>query len=295
MANRFWWGQKRGEKKIHWLGKKKLCRLKSEGGIGFCDLKLFNKALLARQGWWLLQNPSSLVFRMLKAKYFPNSSFLDALIPVNASFIWRSICESKIVLQEGLRWRVGTGEKIKIWDDKWLPSCSTYQVISPRSFLDDFATVDKLICRDTMTWDSDILERLFLPRDVEAIKSIPLSLCRPSDILIWMGTKRGDFSVRSAYHILLNQSHAAEASSSSSSRGQIQRGGRLFGLCQCNPKSSFSFGVLVKRFCLPKPICLTKGFHKHIRAYGVGMKPKLWAIFFGVASLLKGCGKQAQP
>jgi hypothetical protein len=88
MANRFWWGQKRGEKKIHWLGKQKLCRLKSEGGIGFRDLKLFNKALLARQGWWLLQNPSSLVLRMLKAKYFPNSSFLDALIPVNASFIW---------------------------------------------------------------------------------------------------------------------------------------------------------------------------------------------------------------
>jgi hypothetical protein len=225
MANRFWWGQKRGEKNIHWLGKHKLCRLKSEGGIGFLDLKLFNKALLARQGWRLLQNPSSLVFKMLMAKYFPNSSFLDALIPVNASFIWRSICEFKIVLQEGLRWRVGTGEKIKIWGDKWLPSCSTYQVISPRSFLDDSTTVDKLICKDTMTWDADILERLFLPQDVEAIKSIPLSLRRPFDILIWTGTKRGDFSVRSAYHMLLNQSHAVEASSSSSSsRGQIQRG-----------------------------------------------------------------------
>jgi hypothetical protein len=59
---------------------------------------------------------------------------------------------------------VGTdGEKIKIWGDKWLPSCSTYQVISPRSFLDDSTTVDKLICRNTMTWDSDLLERLFLP------------------------------------------------------------------------------------------------------------------------------------
>ena len=126
MANRFWWGQKRGERKIHWLSKQKLIRIKSEGGIGFCDLKLFNKALLARQGWRLLQNPSSLVFRILKAKYFPHTSFLDASIPVNASFIWRSICEAKSVLQDGLSWRVGTGEKIKIWGDKWLPNNSMY-------------------------------------------------------------------------------------------------------------------------------------------------------------------------
>ena len=53
---------------------------------------------------------------------------------------------------------MGIGEKIKIWGDKWLPSNSTYQVVSPRSSLDGPATVDQLICRDTMTWDADLLE-----------------------------------------------------------------------------------------------------------------------------------------
>ncbi len=86
--------------------------------------------------------------------------------------------------------------------------------------MDAPATVDQLICSDTMTWDVDLLDRVFLPRDVEAIKSIPLSQRRPSDILTWTGTKRGVFSVRSAYHMLLNQSHAGEATSSSSSGGQ---------------------------------------------------------------------------
>ena len=220
MANRFWWGQRKGERKIHWLGKQKLIRIKSEGGIGFRDLKLFNKALLARQGWRLLQNPSSLVFRMLKAKYFPNTSFLEALSPGNASFIWRSICEAKSVLHDGLRWRVGNGEKIKIWGDKWLPSNSTYQVISPKPALDAPVMVHQLICNDTMTWDVNLLDRFFLPRDVEAIKSIPLSHRRPADLLIWSGTKRGVFSVRSAYHMLLNQSQVGEPTSSSDSGGQ---------------------------------------------------------------------------
>jgi hypothetical protein len=50
MANRFWWGQKGNERKIHWLSKKKLSKPKGEGGMGFRDLHLFNMALLARQG-----------------------------------------------------------------------------------------------------------------------------------------------------------------------------------------------------------------------------------------------------
>ena len=109
LANQFWWGQRGDSKKIHWLSKSKLSRPKVQGGIGFRDLHLFNMALLARQGWRLLQHPESLVYRVLKAKYFPQSSVLEAVVPHNASFMWRSICESLVVLNFGLRWRVGTG------------------------------------------------------------------------------------------------------------------------------------------------------------------------------------------
>ena len=117
LANRFWWGQRNGGRKIHWMNKKNLYRSKHDGGMGFRDLQLFNSALLARQGWRLLHNSSSLVFRVLKAKYFPNGSFLEANVPRTASFICRSICDSKEVLNLGLRWRVGTGEHIRIWQD----------------------------------------------------------------------------------------------------------------------------------------------------------------------------------
>ena len=221
MATRFWWGQ-RGDEQIHWLSKRKLMRPKHEGGIGFRDLQLFNRALLARQGWRLLQNQPSLVFQVLKVKYFPCTAFLEASIPSNSSYIWRSICESIDVLHNGLCWQVGTGEKIKIWKDRWLLNPTTFKVVSPIQILDADATVDSLICGVTMRWKSELLNNIFLPHEVETIQAIPLSHRKPNDVLIWTGTKNGVFSMRSAYKMLLSNTFAAEASSSSPTNHENQ-------------------------------------------------------------------------
>ncbi len=67
-----------------------------------------------------------------------------------------------------------------------------------------------------MTWKIDLLHEIFCPRDVELILQIPLSCRRPADVLIWAGTKRGTFSVKSAYR-LQSANHNSQAASSSSS------------------------------------------------------------------------------
>lgn len=170
----------------------------------------------------MLKNPTSLVSWILKAKYFPHTSFLDASIPHNASYLWRSIYESKVVLKDGLRWRVGTGEHIKIWGDKWLPTPNTYCVISLLNGLAADATVNMLMCRDSMQWNTDLINQIFMPRDAEIIKAIPLSHRRPNDLLIWTGTKWGVFTVKSAYQRLLSQIHVVEASTSSTHSAESQ-------------------------------------------------------------------------
>jgi hypothetical protein len=83
----FWWGHLNNDSKIHWMSWSKMGRSKTVGGLGFRDLNMFNKALLAKQCWRLIQNPDSLISQIIRAKYYPNSSFLEFELGKRPSFI----------------------------------------------------------------------------------------------------------------------------------------------------------------------------------------------------------------
>ena len=91
------------------------------GGLGFRDIELFNIALLARQGWRIIQNPNTLSARLLKAIYFPESDFLNAALGSHPSKVWRALMEGKAALKQGLIRRIGTGADTHAWEDNWLP------------------------------------------------------------------------------------------------------------------------------------------------------------------------------
>ena len=85
---------------------------KSCGGMGFKLLQQFNLTILAKQGWRLQMGQNSLVHQVLKAKYFLNCEFVQALLGNNPSYTWQSIMVAQQVVKEGIRWYVGNGSKI---------------------------------------------------------------------------------------------------------------------------------------------------------------------------------------
>ncbi|XP_075633488.1 uncharacterized protein LOC142605945 [Castanea sativa] len=93
---------------------------------------------------------------------------------------------------------------IQIWDDKWLPTPTTYKVISHPQDFNDFPMVISLIDEDSKCWKSNLVRELFLPFEAETILRIPLSFSLPDDKIIWVGNRRGEFSVKSAYHIAVD-------------------------------------------------------------------------------------------
>ena len=88
MMGNFWWGQKGRERRMAWVSWEKLCKPKSNEGMGFRDFKALNLALLAKQRWRMLENLNALVHRVYKAKYFANESFLNAQVGRRPSYAW---------------------------------------------------------------------------------------------------------------------------------------------------------------------------------------------------------------
>ena len=62
---------------------------------------------------------------------------------------------------------------------------------------------------------TDVVRSLFLPFEARTILNIPLCHSLPEDQIIWVGNRRGEFSVKSAYYIaygLLNTLDEGECS-----------------------------------------------------------------------------------
>lgn len=128
----FWWAQQENEKKMHFLSWETLTSRKDKGGLSYRDLHLFNLAMLGRQGWRMLQNPDSLCARLLKVKYWPEGDLLQAVEQPGISYTWRSIIRGLKALAQGMIWRVGDGQHIRIWEDPWIPKGVTRRPRTPR-------------------------------------------------------------------------------------------------------------------------------------------------------------------
>ena len=87
--------------------------------MGFRDIHAFNLAMLAKQARRLTQDNHSLFFRVYKARYFPNNSFVEAALGHNPSYVWRSLLEARELIQAATVWKVGNGRSIKIDDHRW--------------------------------------------------------------------------------------------------------------------------------------------------------------------------------
>ena len=215
---RFWWSHMDKVNKIHWTSWEKLSKPKRVGGLGFRDLHSFNMAMLARQGWRLLQNPSSICARALEAKYHPGRSIIEAPPQNGMSYAWRNILKGVQLLKKGITWRVGDGRNINIWKDPWLPRGITRRVITLQG-RNLVTRVAELIDPITNGWDKDLVCQTFNAEDAKIILQIPIYE-HTKDCVAWHFDKKGIFSVKSAYKVAVDcaerESRYGQPSSSAS-------------------------------------------------------------------------------
>ena len=187
---------------MHWVKWEEMTKSKLVGGMGFRDLALFNDSLLAKQAWRLLHNKQSLFYKVFKARFFPNTSIMEASDSRMRSYAWKSILVGREFIKRGSSWRIRNGEKVNIWQHRWLPRKQPpFLPICP---IEDFEhnTVSSLIDPSTRQWHMDMVDGLFMEEDAELIKKIPLSKKVIKDVLYWPFTSNGEYSSKSGYKFL---------------------------------------------------------------------------------------------
>lgn len=194
----FWWQHTSNKAGIHWKSWDILKERKSTGGFGFRDLLSFNRALLGRQAWRMFQHPLSLWCKVFKALYFPSTDFWHAEQGSRPSWGWRSLLMGRDSIIPKLCWSVGNGQNINARQDKWLPM----GILCGPSNREEPKTVAGFINTEQNAWNNQLLNRTFDEPIVKAILAIKLWPASTEDRIVWTATVDGQYTVKSAYHVI---------------------------------------------------------------------------------------------
>lgn len=217
MISNFWWRQSGRDRGIHWKNWQQLMLRKCEGGLGFRDLYSMNLALVAKQVWRIAKSPNALWAQLLKSLYFPNSSIWEAKKKCNASWGWQSLLQGRDFLNKHKAWFIKTGEKVKIFKDKWLQSC-----VRLGRHIDSVQdlSVNILMKENQIEWDIPKLTELLTVDEVREVLATQINHHLPQDEPYWPYTKDGNYSVKTGYHVAFNDLRGTDRASSSCPKSQ---------------------------------------------------------------------------
>lgn len=186
--------------------------------MGFRGMASFNLALLTKQGWRITTSSDQLLSKILKARYFPSSSFHCSELGERPSWTCMSIILTEKHLEEGIRQRVGNGANTSIWGDAWLMSEGTEKIITTRPMHSSYPNiVSGLIHWEQGSWAIDRINQFLWPCDIDCVIQVPIGTSDSVDCSYCFFSKMGKFTLWSAYYHILSQESNLQAFSSGSS------------------------------------------------------------------------------
>ena len=190
----------------HLVSWDKVCRPKSDGGLGIRGSRDMNKALIAKVGWRLLQDTESLWARVIRCKYavgnIHNVSWMAAR--KNGSSTWRSVALGiREVVSKGHTWVMGNGREIKFWTDRWLsnqPLTAVTVAELPEGY-EDITARDMWVVGGG--WDlTQIAPFVTEETRLELAVVVVDTVTEGEDRLAWGNTNNEQFTVKSAHDLI---------------------------------------------------------------------------------------------
>lgn len=114
------------------------------------------------------------------------------------------------MIQEGARWIIGDGSKVRVWSDEWLPGDANNTPRSTSNILNSDLLVKDLLIPGTAYWDIPKVRLLIHHEDVDRILSLRPSITGNPDFIHWKYSKSGAYTVKTGYHIQRQLDNASE-------------------------------------------------------------------------------------
>ncbi|KAK2380515.1 hypothetical protein QL285_068207 [Trifolium repens] len=128
-------------------------------------------------------------------------------------------------LSSGNRWRIGNGNNIPLWKENWLADALPLEPVNNNDLFYADILVSDIMELNPKKWNSDIVLSLFDDPTAARILATPLYPSVTDDRRIWRGESNGDYSVKSAYRICvqdLDTSHLRVVSNAANGDNDVK-------------------------------------------------------------------------
>jgi hypothetical protein len=206
IIRKFWWAGIQDENPTNTIAFRSwddICKPTNQGGLGIRDMDLINKSLIIHTTWSIITNKNPILSNVLKAKYYPNSSFWTATATGPRSVFWSSVLQVRHHLHDNSTIQIHAGNSY-IWSSPWVPNWNSIHdnLILPVTNNPLPSSVSDLWLQGTQTWNQDILTTTFTPQFVQIINNIQLVPSTEPDILRWTPATNGRCTSKSTYTYL---------------------------------------------------------------------------------------------
>lgn len=200
LSRDFLWGDTLEKKKIHLVKWDKVCKSKECGGLGIKKARKQNLALLSKLGWKVSNQDESLWANIFSDKYLRNHTISSWPRSRSASYVWKSIVDTKQVLEQGVKWIIGNGKNVSIWHDWWCGD-EPLALSHPGDHTNNNHKVENLIVNGN--WCLEDIAQYVDDATLESMRTITLPMYTQSfDLPSWVGTENGAFSISAAFNVI---------------------------------------------------------------------------------------------